>query len=636
MDKRKPTNGYINLQKLKKTFSELDGLLSSVFINKSKRSIYLLVDTDGKIEYASPAFEVLFGWKVKKNKLRLSQLIGEESYRELSNKLERLEQDDILELNSVDIQMAGGSHARSKILIEPAVDAANKIFGYKYILIKRDELLLEIERQKKKAEEANRAKTEFLANVSHEIRTPMNAILGFTELLEGEITDDNQKLYLNAISTSGSSLMMIINDILDLSKIESGQLEINFSSVNLVELVDDVLEVFSLQTSQKSIQVEKYVDDELPEYLLLDEIHARQILLNLVGNAVKFTSNGFIRVSLVYNRYRKRNIGDLVISVEDNGIGIAPDQQELIFEAFRQQSGQSTRKYGGTGLGLAITKRLTEKMNGNIELESEPGQGSCFHVQFNGVKVSDTKPEKEPEIPKVNYTFSSGTAIVADDVKLNKDLINNYLRLAGVKTLTASNGAEVLDILTREKVDLVFMDIKMPVMSGTEAVKRIKNNPETADIPVIAVTASVFYNIDADPDLNYFDNFLRKPVSRRMILESLLDHPAFTLVEAEPAEEPAVAEDGNNWLDEELSNDEIKSVLGVIQRMDEARRAMIISDIENIAQDLTRLGEQFNNSMFIKFGNSILEDARNFDVESVMNRLEKFDKTVRKIIRVRN
>jgi PAS domain S-box-containing protein len=362
---------------------------------------------------------------------------------------------------------------------------------------------------KEDAEKANKLKSEFLANMSHEIRTPMNAILGFTEILSLEIENEKNKEYIDIISQAGKNLISLIDDILDLSKIEVDKIEIIPEEVNIKNLLEELYNLFNVTQKNEAIDFSLSISDELNEYVFIDELRLKQILYNLIGNSFKFTKSGSISLAASLSTDRQT----LLFTISDTGIGIPVNQQELIFESFRQQDAQSTRSYGGTGLGLAISKRLVQLMAGDITLESEPGQGSVFIVSVPYISTNEvpsvirTTKLEEVELVDVNLKV-----LVVEDNLINRMLIKKMLESIDNKivVIEASNGVEGLKLMKEVKPDLIFMDLMMPQMDGYEANRKIKQNSKFSKIPVVAWTARSMSD-EEQKILAEFDAFLTKP-----------------------------------------------------------------------------------------------------------------------------
>jgi len=488
----------------------------------------VVYDAQGRVTYANPAFEKTYGWPLKElldkrvdnvppheeDKARKAvekALAGENVLYEA----QRLTRDGRL----IDVQL------KSAIFKDISGNLAGLIAIHRDITLRKK---AEEELQKREAAEAaTRAKSEFLANMSHEIRTPMNAIMGLTELMLRTDLTTKQQEYLNKVQISSRSLLGIINDILDFSKIESGKLEIEYTDFNLEDVLDNLSSMTSLKAQEKGLEVLFNIDRQVPIDLVGDPLRLGQVLINLTGNAVKFTEEGEIVVSVGLapgSGTDDLSLVTLEFSVRDTGIGLTPGQIEKLFQPFSQADGSTTRKYGGTGLGLAISRRLTELMGGGISVTSEPGKGSTFTFTARfGIRTHEAA--KRPAVP---LNCAGMRVLVVDDNATSREILSETLTAFSFDVTQAASGQEALMELDSANqaspYELVLMDWKMPGMDGIEAARLIKANRGLNPVPaVLMVTAYGREEIIRQAEKVGLDAFLVKPVNQSVLFDTIMD-----------------------------------------------------------------------------------------------------------------
>lgn len=467
--------------------------IQSDAILKNMNSMVLVSDNDDNIIFATPSVEKILGYTIEEIiddkwwKVTYENQDESLKVKNAINKFVFFGESDFTDISKRKIKTKSGDYVWIEWQISKGVNGT-------YISIGRDitnRILTDIELKKAKesAEKSLKVKNEFLANMSHEIRTPLNAIIGFTDLLLETELNSEQKLHLETMRNSGEILLSLINNVLDLSKLESNKLEAEEISFDLHKNLNEVVRLMKIKADEKKISLELIIDPNTPKKVIGDANRLGQILLNIIGNAVKFTNEGSVIVS-VKQLDKKANISTLLFEIKDTGIGIVSNKINTVFGAFTQAKSDTSRIYGGTGLGLTIVKKLVNLLKGKIKVESKYGEGSIFKITLP-LKSSNEISNQEIE-DKISFNKPLGLNIlVVDDNKTNQFLAKTRLERWDCKVDLANNGIEGVKKVQLKMYDVILMDIQMPIMDGYEATKIIKNDisKKASRIPIIAMSA---------------------------------------------------------------------------------------------------------------------------------------------------
>ena len=483
------------------------------------------------------------------------------------------------------------------------------------------------------AEKANRAKSEFLANMSHEIRTPMNSIVGFSDLLAAEIPDNRHRHQAAIISRSAKSLLRLLNDMLDLSKIEAGKVDIEPELANPCRLINQLHSFFDLRIREKGLASTFFCSPDLPESAMLDVARLRQILVNLIGNAIKFTDTGEIRVTAEpvlpspSITSAQPSTSCLRFTVSDTGTGIPDSFKPRLFGSFEQVPGQDHAKYGGTGLGLAISRQLARLMNGDITVADNPtGRGSVFTLLLRDVQVFNSPQHAGNAIDdfpdRVSFS-TTPTILIVDDVGSNRELLKTYLAPYGFTVVEAEDGCDAIEKMGDCNPSLVLTDLKMPVMDGREFARhvraqhsdRIKTKLGVPPSPlfIIAIAAAFTPEDFANPD---FNGFFLKPISKSVLLRAIAQFVPHTLNQPS-AMVPAQPQSAPTW----------RAILtpDLLTRIASTRKILRTSQSKALGEELQKIGNQNGTAELTRIGKELVLASDSFQIDKIQALLAEFD-----------
>ena len=513
-----------------------------------------------------------------------------------------------------------------KINLNDNTQEPEKIAGIIHNINNQKNLFQELTEERNKSLKANQAKSNFLANMSHEIRTPMNAILGFSDILSKQIKEAHLQNYMMAIRASGKTLMSLINNLLDVSKIEAGKMILQNESIDFGAIVSEIVQTFTLKVNNKGLVLEVIADPVFPRLLSLDELRIRQILLNLIGNAIKFTPKGIISVSYSFKPNEgAESYGSLILTVKDTGVGIDENDQKRIFDPFVQEKRQVNKKNEGTGLGLAITNRLVHLMGGKISLSSQIGHGSTFTTILPNVEIAQADAAKEADL-SIDVKFNEELVLIVDDVPSNQGVLEAYAEQFNLRTIVSDNGLEGYEAAIEHQPDVILLDIQMPVMDGFETIKKLRANPLVKDIPVVAISASTLETEVKAIFRAGFDDFIDKPVDEVKLINTLLKHLEPFALRQYGADDKIVAFDFNKLKSKEQLAIKQSFSTSVYPLWKELQIIQPSDKLKLFSAAIKRIAEQYKWDELEQYQFAFEASISAFDYEAIQVHIKNFNK----------
>ena len=604
---------------------EVEKILLDFKFALDNHTIVAITDISGKITYANEQFCAIAKYSKEEIIGKTHKIINSGYHsREFFQTLWETIQNKKVWKGTFRNKAKDGSFYWVQSTIVPFLNTDGNIIQYLSIRTDITEQKLaeeEVVKAKDAAEAANKAKSEFLANMSHEIRTPLNAIVGFSTILQEKLEGNKVYTdYLVNIIQSSNVLLNLINDILDISKVEAGRLVVNPQPINLTTLMKEVQSIFLIKATEKGIGLTFTISQNTPKSILIDEKYLRQILFNLIGNAVKFTHNGSVEINIkTYDDPEDTSKITLHFSVTDTGIGIPKEELNRIFEPFTQVANQNYTLYGGTGLGLTITRRLVEIIGGNISVKSEYEKGTTFIVSLFNIPVGNLNLEEEIKQNKSwlkEIQFKNPLIIIAEDISINRKVLKGFLKPFNVTIIEAENGEECINIARKNRPDIILMDMQMPIMDGYTASNILKLDNDLKDIPIIAITASGS-QLNKEKFNSIVNDFLLKPVFKFDLLELLIKYlPYERTIEKNktPIERSLISISSEEILPIEDKTELLQSFMPQILRI---QKSLILDELTEFVNRLETFANNKNISKLKEFCSQLNISIETFNVDSI-------------------